>query len=237
MSHPINNTHIIRLDSCHTHTVPCCDILKSSFNAHCKQQAKCWTPPFPTKLSYLINHFNFSVSCRRRQPDLFRLDTKMLFTVLCASHLHFCRRHLDSLLKSCCWDLLRSKEVGTSGTQHQQNGFNSDIRAGRQAGRQAGRAVTSLCYFVPARHGIKSPVIIFFPAQRLPRVVFFPVISRPLYLRTPLSFSLSLSLSLYVTLVSHWQVCCNSKPSPSVPSPQIQALNSNPGPLWGFCTT
>ena len=111
----------------------------------------------------------------------------MLFTVLCASHLHFCRRHLDSHLKSCCWDLLRSKEVGTCGTQHQQNGFNSDIRAGRQPGR----AVTSLCYFVPARQGIKSPVIIFFPAERLPRVVFFPVISRPLYLRTPLPLSLS----------------------------------------------
>jgi len=149
-------------------------------------------PPPPTKLSYLINCFNFSVSCRRRQPDLFRLDTKMLFTVLCASHLHFCRRHLDSHLKSCCWDLLRSKEVGTNATQHQQNGFNSDIRADRQAGR----AVTSLCYFVPARQGIKSPVIIFFPAQRLPRVVFFPVISRPLYLRTPPSFPLPLSLSL-----------------------------------------
>ena len=123
---------------------------------------------------------------------MFRLDTKMLFTVLCASHLHFCRRHLGSHLKSCCWDLLLSKEVGTSGTQHQQNGFNSDIRAGRQAGR----ALTSLCYFVPARQGIKSPVIIFFPAQRLPRVVFFPVISRPLYLRTPLSLSRSLSLSM-----------------------------------------
>jgi hypothetical protein len=156
--------------------------------------------PFPTKLSYLINRFNFSVSCRRRQPDLFRLDTKMLFTVLCASHLHFCRRHLDSHLKSCCWDLLRSKEVGTSATQHQQNGFNSDIRAGRQAGT----AVTSLCYFVPARQGIKSTVIIFFPAQRLPRVVFFPVISRPLYLRTSLSPSLSLryeNVTTYLTSV------------------------------------
>ena len=177
------------------HTVPCCDILKSSFNIDCQQQQS-WTP---RTLSYLINHFHFSVSCRRRQPDLFRLDTKMLFTVLCDSHLHFCRRHLDSLLKSCCWDLVRSEEeVATSWTEHQKNEFNSDIRAGRHSSAfslllctgQTGNQV-ALNYILP---GSASPSSRLFPC-------YFPPVISP-------DISLSLSLSHFrLALTSVVQQC------------------------------
>jgi hypothetical protein len=70
-------------DSCHMHRVPRCEILKFSFNKDCQQQSKVCpshavifnkTPPF----LYLL---------QTETTGFVSPDTKMLFNVLCDSHL------------------------------------------------------------------------------------------------------------------------------------------------------